>query len=141
MLAARQQEQYLELSCDIAELEKIKECIFQIAGSQEVPFVCKTDQEIRKKIYLVCEEIFVNIVSYSGADHAQFCCSRDADKIRVVFTDNGKTFNPLESRPEKDFEDFDEGGMGIMLVKELCSAISYSSTDGKNILRMEFTEN
>ena len=111
---------------------KIKECIFQIA--------CKSNQEINKKIYLACEEIFVNIVSYSGADHARFFCSRNADKITVIFTDNGRLFNPLESRPEKDFNDFDEGGMGIMLVKELCSAISYSNADGKNNLRMEFTD-
>ena len=109
--AATQQEQYLELSCNLAELKKIKECIFQIA--------CKSNQEINKKIYLACEEIFVNIVSYSGADHARFFCSRNADKITV---------------------NFDEGGMGIMLVKELCSAISYSNADGKNNLRMEFTD-
>ena len=98
--AATQQEQYLELSCNLAELKKIKECIFQIA--------CKSNQEINKKIYLACEEIFVNIVSYSGADHARFFCSRNADKITVIFTDNGRLFNPLESRPEKDFNDFDE---------------------------------
>ena len=130
--AATQQEQYLELSCNLAELKKIRECIFQIA--------CKSNQEINKKIYLACEEIFVNIVSYSGADHACFFCSRNADKITVIFTDNGRLFNPLESRPEKDFNDFDEGGMGIMLVKELCSAISYSNADGKNNLRMAFTD-
>lgn len=82
----------------------------------------------------------MNIVSYSGADHACFFCSRNVDKITVIFTDNGRLFNPLESRPEKDFNDFDEGGMGIMLVKELCSAISYSNADGKNNLRMEFTD-
>lgn len=49
-------------------------------------------------------------------------------------------FNPLENKTEKEFEDFDEGGMGICLVKELCSGISYSNTDGKNILSLEFSE-
>ena len=43
-------------------------------------------------------------------------------------------------RIEKDFEDFDEGGMGISLVKQLCSDISYRNTDGKNILSLEFME-
>ena len=59
--AATQQEQYLELSCNLAELKKIRECIFQIA--------CKSNQEINKKIYLACEEMFVNIVRWDG-DHA-----------------------------------------------------------------------
>ena len=51
-----------------------------------------------------------------------------------------KPFNPLESKSEKDFEDFDTGGMGIMLVKEVCSNVSYSNPDGKNVLTLEFTD-
>lgn len=137
MPAARQEEKYLELSCDLSELERIKECIFQLTDDPERNF---PDPEIRNKICLACEEIFVNIVSYSGADQVQFVCNKDADKITVSFTDNGILFNPLEKENDKDFEDFDQGGMGIMITRQLCSAISYSSTDGKNILRMEFAD-
>ena len=90
------EQQYLELSCNLEELEKIKECIFCLP----------VDMGMKKKIYLVCDEIFSNIVNYSGADRVQFGCNKNADKVNAVFIDNGKPFNPLESKSEKDFEDF-----------------------------------
>ena len=120
----------LKLSGNLSELKNIKECIFKLS----------TEDGAKKKIYLACEEIFSNIVSYSGADLIQFSCNKNVDAICVTFIDNGKLFNPLESKIKKSFEDFDEGGMGIMLVKELCSDISYNSVDGKNILKMEFAD-
>ena len=125
---AEQFEKYLELSCDLSELEKIKKCIFEL----------QIDKGIKKKIFLACDEIFSNITSYSGAERVQFRCIRNADKVTVTFTDNGIYFNPLESKVEKDFEDFDLGGMGISLVKELCSCINYSNIQGANILSLEF---
>ena len=125
---AEQFEKYLELSCDLSELEKIKKCIFEL----------QIDNGIKKKIFLACDEIFSNITSYSGAERVQFRCIRNADKVTVTFTDNGIYFNPLESKMEKDFEDFDLGGMGISLVKELCSCINYSNIQGANILSLEF---
>ena len=67
-----------------------------------------------------------------------FCYNWYADKVHVIFTDNGKSFYPLEAKNEKAFEDYDEGGMGISHVKDLCSDIHYSRIDGKNILSMEF---
>lgn len=128
MLAVECRDRNLELSCDLTELKKIKECIFRLPE----------ENATKKKIYLACEEIFSNIVSYSKADRIQFCCERKIDKIQVVFQDNGESFNPLESKQEKSFEEFDQGGMGILLVKKLCSVIRYSNQEGKNILRLEF---
>lgn len=130
MLAVEKCSKKLELSCSLSELKKIKECIFQLP----------LEDGKKKKIYLACEEIFSNIINYSGADYVQFCCQGNAAAVNVVFTDNGKSFNPLENKIEKAFEDFDEGGMGISLVKELCSGICYNNDDGKNILSLEFAD-
>ena len=130
MLAVQKCRGYMELSCKLTELEKIKESIFRLPA----------DEVKKKKIYLACEEIFSNIVNYSGADSVQFYCRQDTDRFCIIFIDDGKAFNPLESSTDKDFEEFDEGGMGIMLVKELCQDISYSCTDGNNILRMGFAD-
>ena len=70
----------------------------------------------------------------------QFTCNKSTDRIKITFTDNGEKFNPLESKNEKEFEEFDEGGMGISLVKELCSNIKYSNVNGENILSLEFVD-
>ena len=130
MPAVKQRDKYMELSCDLSQLKKIRECVFGLS----------VEDTIKKKIFLACEEIFSNIANYSGADCVQFGCNKNEDKINVIFIDNGQVFNPHESKIEKDFEDFDEGGMGISLVKQLCSDISYRNTDGKNILSLEFME-
>lgn len=130
MLAIEQREKELELSCELPELEKIKSCIFKLP----------VDNGKKKRIFLACEEIFSNITYYSGADHVQFTCNKNADRIKITFTDNGEKFNPLESKSKKEFEDFDEGGMGISLVKKLCSNIKYSNVDGKNRLSLEFAD-
>lgn len=130
MPAVEQGSKSLELSCDLSELEKIKECIFQLP----------VEKGKKKRIFLACEEIFSNIINYSGADCVQFHYNENAAKVSVIFIDNGKSFNPLESKNEKAFEDFDEGGMGIGLVKELCSEIHYHNVDGKNMLSLEFAD-
>lgn len=118
----------MEFACNMKEREKMKQYIF----------VLPCEEKEKKKIFLACDEIFSNIVSYSEADHIRMCCCKNKDVITVTFTDDGKKFNSLESNVEKEFEDFDEGGMGIMLVKRLCSDMEYSYTDGMNVLKLEF---
>lgn len=130
MVVLKRHDQYLELAHDMSELDRIRQYIFAF------PY----DEALKKKIFLVCDEIFSNIVSYSGAEHIQLRCSKNNDHINVVFTDDGAEFNSLENNTEKEFEDFDTGGMGLMLVKKMCSDMKYHYTDGKNILVLEFTE-
>ena len=129
-LAVEQCGRFLELACEMSELAKIKDCIFDLP----------VDNGQKKKIYLACEEIFSNIANYSEAKNVEFCYYKNADSVTVIFVDDGKLFNPLTRKNEKDFDDFDEGGMGISLVKELCSGIHYNSTDGKNVLSLEFAD-
>ena len=130
MLAVEQRGQSLELASEMSELGKIKDCIFDLP----------VDNGQKKKIFLACEEIFSNIANYSEARDVEFCYYKNADSVTVIFIDDGKLFNPLERKNEKDFDDFDEGGMGISLVKELCSGIHYNNTDGKNVLSLEFAD-
>lgn len=130
MVVLKRHDRYLELAHDMSELDRIRQYIFAF------PY----DEALKKKIFLVCDEIFSNIVSYSGAEHIQLRCSKNNDHINVVFTDDGAEFNSLENNTEKEFEDFDTGGMGLMLVKKMCSDMKYHYTDGKNILVLEFTE-
>ena len=130
MVVLKRHDRYLELDHDLSELDQIRQYIFAS------PY----DEALKKKIFLVCDEIFSNIVSYSGAEHIQLRCSKNNDHINVVFTDDGAEFNSLENNTEKAFEDFDTGGMGLMLVRKMCSDMKYHYTDGKNVLVLEFTE-
>lgn len=94
------------------------------------------------QIQVAIEEIFVNIVRYSGLS------SNDAIEVRcevldkplriaVSFIDGGVPFNPLLSddpdiSPEGLMER--EGGLGIFMVKQMMDDVSYVREDGKNLL-------
>lgn len=129
MLAVQCQDSTLKLNCRLSELEKIREYIF------------KTDLEdkLKKKIFLACDEVFSNIVNYSDADLIAVSYNKSDDKISIIFKDNGKKFDYLKAMPKKDFDDFDKGGMGIIIVKKLCTDIVYNYINGENILELIFT--
>lgn len=97
------------------------------------------DSENTRKIILACEEMFSNIVNYSGADQVVFSCRRTGDKWIVLFTDNGTEFDPVRTeRPETDFDDLEFGGMGIMLARSIASDMVYNRMGGRNVLTMAF---
>lgn len=129
MLAVQRQDSTLKLNCRLSELEKIREYIF------------KTDLEdkLKRKIFLACDEVFSNIVNYSGADLISVLYNKNDDKVSIIFKDNGKKFDCLKAMPKKDFDDFDKGGMGIIIVKKLCTDIVYNYINGENILELIFT--
>ena len=107
----------------------VKETIFQDLG----------DSDQTKEIILACEEIFTNIVNYSGTDQIIFSGRRAGDIYLVSFSDNGAAFNPVEARPaEKPFEELAFGGMGIIIAREKTRDMVYSRIDGRNVLLMEF---
>lgn len=129
MLAVQRQDSTLKLNCRLSELEKIREYIF------------KTDLEdkLKRKIFLACDEVFSNIVNYSGADLISVLYNKNDDKISIIFKDNGKKFDCLKAMPKKDFDDFDKGGMGIIIIKKLCTDIVYNYINGENVLELIFT--
>ncbi len=129
MLAVQRQDSTLKLNRRLSELEKIREYIF------------KTDLEdkLKRKIFLACDEVFSNIVNYSGADLISVLYNKNDDKISIIFKDNGKKFDCLKAMPKKDFDDFDKGGMGIIIVKKLCTDIVYNYINGENVLELIFT--
>ena len=92
-----------------------------------------------RKIFLACEEILTNIVSYSGAEQLFFSCRKEGEKLRIGFRDDGAAFNPLEtSVVEKDFEDLDSGGMGINLVRQIADTCAYDRTGSENQFLLQF---
>ena len=94
---------------------------------------------LKRKIFLACDEVFSNIVNYSGADLISVLYNKNGDKISIIFKDNGKKFDYLKAMPKKDFDDFDKGGMGIIIVKKLCTDIVYNYINGENVLELIFT--
>ena len=119
----------IKLKPELSSVDIIKYVIME-----ELP-----DIQYRKKVLLSCEEIFVNIINYSGASEVEFYCRGNDSGFVIGFEDNGTEFDPVNA-PNSDIEfaDLDMGGMGIMLVKQIAKSLSYERKDGKNTLTMVF---
>ena len=97
------------------------------------------ESDYTKSVILACEEIFVNIVSYSGADQVIFRMRRSPNTCLVTFDDNGAAFDPVSAeRSDVDFEALDQGGMGIFFARRIAKDMIYSRIGDRNVLTMVF---
>ena len=90
---------------------------------------------------VAADEIFANIVRYSGATDWTMTVerTRHPDGVRLVITDNGKPFDPLSRRdPDTTLcaDDREVGGLGILIVKKTMSPVTYRRNNDRNILTM-----
>ena len=90
---------------------------------------------------VAADEIFANIVRYSGATDWTLTVERThhPDGVRLVITDNGKPFDPLSHRdPDTTLcaDDREVGGLGILIVKKTMSPVTYRRHNDRNILTM-----
>ena len=126
------------LKNDIREMRRITDTIGRIADSVNCPPIIVND------VVLAVEEIFSNIVFYGFGDdldhNITFHVAAEAGAIALTLQDEGIPFNPLNvgsDDEDKPLEERDEGGMGIVLARNLMDRMDYRRDRGKNILRME----
>lgn len=120
-----------EVPVDIAAFARIRDAVLST----------DRDDAFKRRVCLACEEAFVNVVSYSGATSIRFAVEDGPDRLRVMLEDDGVAFDPAAHvSGEKDFGDLDEGGMGISLVRDIASDMTYRRMDGRNILVLTFKE-
>ena len=74
------------------------------------------------KISIALDELYSNIVQYSGASEAKVSCAVDEHTVILFLQDNGIPFDPT-AKEDADMEQLAEeeqiGGRGIFLVKKL----------------------
>lgn len=89
---------------------------------------------------VVADEIFSNIVAYSGATAVTLGCEVGEGCARLRFSDNGRPYDPTQ-KPDPDMtrspEEREEGGLGIYIVRRLTDAATYYYSDGLNVLTLE----
>ena len=96
--------------------------------------------KLSRKLMVVVDEIYSNIVLYSQASEAHIRLEKEKGTLRMVFRDNGKPYNPLEAK-EPDItasvEDRPIGGLGIFMVRKLVDRMEYAYQDEQNVLMLE----
>lgn len=93
------------------------------------------------ELELILEELLVNIISYAydegSAGKIRIAASVDGSTVTMEYRDRGRAFDPLEREaPDLDaeIEDRPIGGLGIFLVQELASSVTYERIDDENVL-------
>ena len=98
-------------------------------------------ERIRNQLLVAADEIFSNVVRYSGATRWSLSVelTHHPEGVRLVISDDGKPFDPLVQRDPDTTLSADErlvGGLGILIVKKTMSPVTYKRRNGTNILTM-----
>lgn len=106
---------------------------------------CKQHQLIQQNldgIKLVCEEIFINIVSYGQTmDDVLLVIGHDDHTICIQFEDSGVAFNPCGHKTQTNndcLDDIQIGGLGIIMINKMTSSMQYQRINNSNILCVTF---
>ncbi len=93
------------------------------------------------KMSIALDEIYSNIVKFSGAGYAKIVCGvENSNTAYLIFEDNGMPYNPMEQEDPDitlSAEERQIGGLGIFMVKKSMSSMDYKYTGGKNHLTLK----
>ncbi|MDY6315380.1 MAG: SpoIIE family protein phosphatase [Clostridia bacterium] len=95
--------------------------------------------KVANKVSIAVDEIYSNIINYSGADLATISYEIKDGRLYMTFTDDGIPYNPIKAE-EPDVtlsaEERKIGGLGIFMVKKMTESMEYTYEDEKNILKL-----
>ena len=101
-------------------------------------------ERIKKQLMISCDEIFTNIASYAypdgnGSVAVAIEFVPETQCLRIIFSDSGIAFDPLEiSEPDTKvaLSERKIGGLGMFMVKKMMDSVEYCRQSGKNILTL-----
>lgn len=117
----------------LSELDSVQDFVCQTVGQTKL-------SELRaKKVSICADEVFSNIVKYSGATSVSVSCTEEGGKLHLTFCDDGSPFDPLsEASPDLTLPVTERvrGGLGIFITKSYTDGADYVRSDGKNVLTL-----
>jgi sigma-B regulation protein RsbU (phosphoserine phosphatase) len=125
----------------IAAMATVKREVEDFCERQQIP------RPVRRKLLVVIDELLNNVIRHgcsSLGDKALISLALQhwPDRLDLEIRDNGwPPFNPLEAQEpelEGNVEERAIGGLGIHLVRRLCSRFRYEQVDGFNRVNVSF---
>ncbi len=99
------------------------------------------DRRLTGKLCIAVDEIYSNIIYYSGAGQTQVTCTLADQTVTLRFADNGSPYDPTTA-PDPDTtlsaEEREIGGLGIFMVRKAASSMVYARQEGQNILTLTY---
>ena len=128
----------LIVPADRGEFAVLQQWLTSIAAELNI------QERIKKQLMISCDEIFTNIASYAYPDGngsvavtVEFVS--ETQSLRIIFSDSGIAFDPLEiSEPDTSsaLSERKIGGLGMFMVKKMMDSVEYCRKDEKNILTL-----
>ena len=104
------------------------------------------DMHVAMKIQVAMEEMVTNVIFYAYPEGTSaditLTAESDSKEVTFVLSDTGKPFDPT-AKEDADIEanpmDREQGGMGILIVKNIMNEVSYERLGDTNQLTMKKT--
>ena len=104
------------------------------------------DMHVAMKLQVAMEEMVTNVILYAYPEGTSaditLTAESDGKEVTFVLSDTGKPFDPT-AKEDADVDvnpmDREQGGMGILIVKNIMNEVSYQRLDGENRLTMKKT--
>lgn len=96
-------------------------------------------QQALLKLSLAVDEMYSNIVRYSGASAAAILCMVEDGEAVLRFEDDGAPYDPLTAaEPDTTLpaEQRAGGGLGIFMVRKMMDGMHYERRGGRNLLTL-----
>lgn len=125
---------------DISDVPQLGEFILGIAAEEHI------NEMVADSINLALEEAVVNVMNYAYPKDTQGDVRLESrvdpgKEWTFVLSDTGTPFDPTQADDVDitlDVEDRPIGGLGIFLVRQIMSEVSYEYKDNSNILTMKY---
>ena len=122
------------------ELARVSEFMESVCEELEL------DMHQSMKLQLVIEEMMANVIFYAYPEGTSaditLTAESDGKELTFVLSDTGKPFDPT-AKEDADTEinpmDREQGGMGILIVKNIMNEVSYQRLGEENRLTMKKT--
>lgn len=123
----------IQVHPDYESIVQVKAYVEQQLGQASVPTKCTG------KIKTSLDELYSNIVHYSGATWAEVVCHVSEGAVTVVLRDNGMPYDPTsQALPNTSLGAMERriGGLGIFMARKLMDEITYQHVNGCNEVNM-----
>lgn len=125
----------LTLAPDDTSYPLVQDFLTHWLESAEVPL------RVQTRVQVVTDEIWSNIVHYSGATQASISLRIEDCALSLSFADNGKPYDPT-AVPEPDItlsaQEREIGGLGLHMVRKMTASMTYAYAKGENHLVLYF---
>ena len=93
-----------------------------------------------KSLSIVVDEIYSNIAKYAYGENGgdvfmRYCYYVDEKKVKLTFIDRGIPYDPTKKKGKAKVElEGKEGGLGLLIVRNIMDDVDYDYRNGKNFL-------